>query len=219
MDTKNLKAGFDSFLDNKVSRLNKNHKIAICAATVLVPVVLFYFLYFGQRGKEITVLQGQVATMSQELESIKRQAAKLKEQKTLMKEMELKFKAAAEVMPNTKEIPKLLTNISNQGTSAGLDILTFTPSGEKPKEFYSEIPVSLSMRGTYHNLGHFLDTVSKLPRIVNVVNVKLSSPKMTEGEMLLSAKVNLVTYKFVEPKTDPEDSGKKKKKKKKNKKG
>ena len=42
---------------------------------------------------------------------------------------------------------------------------------------------------------------------------------MSEGEMLLSAKVNLVTYKFVEPKTDPEDSGKKKKKKKKNKKG
>ena len=80
-----------------------------------------------------------------------------------------------------------------------MDILSFVPGAETPKEFYAEIPVSLTVKGTYHNLGYFLDTISKLPRIVNVANIAVGSPNMNEGEMLLSSRVNFITYKFLEP--------------------
>ena len=120
-----------------------------------------------------------------------------------MAETEAKFKEAATVIPDTKEIPSLLTSISNQGSGAGLDLPSFVPGAERAKDFYAEIPISLAVTGTYHNVGYFLDAVSKLPRIVNVDKVNLSGAKMTDGEMLLTAKLDLVTYKFIEPSDAP----------------
>ena len=206
MDTKKIKAAFNTFLDTKVATLNRNHKIGICAAVVAVPVVAFYFLFFTGKTEEIKGLEGNIAQLNQELQVVRVKAAKLDEQKALMKELELKFKAASIVIPDTKEIPSLLTNISSEGTGAGLDIISFVPGGESPQEFYATIPVSLSVKGTYHNVGHFLDTVSKLPRIVNVNNIGLGAPQVLDSEVLLSVALKLETYKFIEPSTEKKKS-------------
>ena len=89
------------------------------------------------------------------------------------------------LLPKESEIPKLLTDISALGRNAGLDFLTFKPLADIPKDFYAEIPVTINVRGPYHNMGYFFDQVSKLARIVSVSNVKMSSPKKEGGEMLL----------------------------------
>lgn len=199
MDTKSIKAAVDSFLDNKVTTLATNIKFAIAAAIITVPVALFYFLSFSPQNQQIAGLEANVAQLQQELNAIKVKAAKLDEQKAMMAKVQAKFKELAIVIPDTKEIPSLLSNISSQGSNAGLDILSFAPGVESTKEFYAEIPVSLSVTGTYHNVGYFLDTVSKLPRIVNVSKVSLGGPKLQDGEMLINARLDMVTYKFIEP--------------------
>lgn len=198
MDTKSMQAALDSFLDSKVVTLANNIKVAIAAAVIAVPVALFYFLSFSPKSQEITGLESNVAQLQQELSMIKAKAAKLDEQKSIMAEVEAKFKEASAVIPDTKEIPSLLSNISSQGSGAGLDITSFVPGSETPKQFYAEIPVSLAVTGTYHNVGYFLDTVSKLPRIVNVSKISLGGPKLKDGEMIIDAKLDMVTYKFIE---------------------
>jgi len=199
MDTKNLQAAFDTFIDTKVTPLSVNHKVAIAAAALLVPVALFYFLYFSPKREVIAGLETTVTQLQRDIADVKAKAAKLDEQKALMADIEQKFKEAALVIPDTKEIPSLLSSISSEGSRAGLDIVTFVPSGETARDFYAEIPVALSVTGTYHNVGYFLDTISKLPRIVNVSKVTMGNPKLTDGEMLIEARLDLVTYKFIEP--------------------
>ncbi len=206
MDSKQLKDNLDNFIDTKVATLDNNRKLLIAAAVLLLPAVAFYFLYYSPKADDISRLESSLSQLQNELTVIKAKASHLNEQKALQKEIEIKFKEASQVIPDTKEIPSLLTNISSLGTGAGLDILSFKPGGEKPRDFYAEIPVSISVTGTYHNIGHFLDTVSKLPRIVNVNEIKLSSPAMQSGEMILKSSINLVTYKFIEPK--PKDKKK-----------
>jgi len=200
MDINKIKAALNAFLDNKVSQLNPKHKVLICVATVLVPITAFYFLYYSPKSENIAGLEQNIAGLKNELRMVKGKAAKLAEQKALLKKVEDQFKEASLVIPDRKEIPSLLTSISSQATGAGLDILSFKPTAERPQQFYAEIPVSLSVTGSYHNVGHFLDTVRKLPRIVNVNSIKLGSPKMQDGQMLLRSSINLVTYRFIEPK-------------------
>jgi len=199
MDSKDIKATFDSFLDTKVATLASNVKVAIAVAICAVPIALFYFLFFSPKSKEIVVLESGITQLQTEIANIKAKAAKLDEQKALMADLAAKYKEAALVIPDDKEIPSLLSSISSQGSGAGLDIMSFAPGSETAKQFYAEIPVSLSVTGTYHNVGYFLDTVSKLPRIVNVSKVSLGGPKMKDGEMLIDAKLDMVTYKFIEP--------------------
>ncbi len=199
MDIKQLKTSFDSFIDTKVVPLKTGPKAGICAAALLVPAALFYFLFFSPKSDEIGQLENNVKQLQTQLAEVKAQAGKLAEQKQIMADLEEKFKEAALLIPDKKEIPSLLASVSSQGSSAGLDILAFVPSAEVPKDFYAEIPVSLSLSGTYHNVGYFLDTVSKLPRIVNVNKVTMTTPKLTDGEMVVETKIDLVTYKFIEP--------------------
>ncbi|MBN4065559.1 type 4a pilus biogenesis protein PilO, partial [Desulfocapsa sp. AH-315-G09] len=116
------------------------------------------------------------------------------------------FEETAKLLPKEKEIPRLLTDISARGRGSGLDFLTFKPGADVPKDFYSEIPIDIKVRGPYHNMGMFLDQVSKLDRIVTVSNITMGAPKKEGTEMLLDSNCRLVTYRFTNIKiSKPED--------------
>jgi type IV pilus assembly protein PilO len=108
-------------------------------------------------------------------------------------------------LPKTQEIPNLLRNISDLGRNAGLDFLTFTPGQEIPKDFYAEIPIDISIKGPYHNLGLFFDKVSKLDRIVTVNNITIDKPEQEGAEMMLNSSCKLLTYRFTNVKPEPKD--------------
>lgn len=198
MDVKAIKTGFNTFLDTKVARLEKNHKLAIWVAALVVPIALFYFLFYSPKSEEIGKLEKSRDALLQEISIAKEKAKAMPEQQALLAETEAKFKAASELLPDQKEIPTLLTNISGQGTNSGLDVLSFKPMVEVRKDFYAEIPVEITVTGPYHNVGVFLDKISKLPRIVAVSELNMGTPKLSEGEMLLNTKLNLITYRFLE---------------------
>jgi len=189
---------FDSFLDKRIVPLNKKIIIAIFAVVIILPCVAFYFLHFSPKTQEIKSLENQEAQLRKEIAGAKARAAKLDEHLAEMEEVQRLFAEASVLLPQKKDVPGLLTNISALGTNAGLNLTRFSPGGERPKEFYAEIPVSLSVLGPYHNIGNFLYEVSKLNRIVSAVNISLGGPSMQRGEMVLSSGINLITYRFLE---------------------
>ncbi len=202
---------FDTFLDEKYIPLSTKKKIAIVLVSIIIPVILFYFFYFQKEAQKIDNLNRQIVAARNELNKARKAARNLPRYKAEIKKTREKFEEAAVVLPKTREIPNLLRSISDLGKGAGLDFLSFKPGKEKQKNFYAEIPVDISIRGPYHNMGFFLDQVSKLDRIVSVNNISMGSPKKEAGEMLLSSKCRLVTYRFTN--TQAKKSNKKKKKK------
>ncbi len=211
IDIKKFRAAFDSFLDTKISRLDQKKKLIIWIATCALPVVLFAFLYYSPKSKEIAGLNTNKANLELEIQKVEATVRELAKHKAEMQETELKFRAASLLLPEQKEIPSLLTNISSQGTNSGLEFISFKPKGEEPKEFYAEIPVSIAVNGPYHNIGMFLDKISKLPRIVSVSDINMGSPAMVDGEMYLKTTFNLITYRFLEKADEktPEPNSKK----------
>lgn len=193
-----LKAAFDSFMDTKVGRLKNQHKLIICLAAVAAPLLLFVFLYYSPKNKEIKGLQATKANLEMEIKRVEAIASQLDKHEAEMKATELKFKAASLLLPGQKEIPSLLTNISGLGTNSGLDFVSFKPQAESAKEFYAEIPVKIDVKGPYHNVGVFLDKVSKLPRIVTVSSISMGNPTIVDGEMFLNSSLDFVTYRFIE---------------------
>ena len=189
---------FDSFIEKRIVPLDKKIIIAIFAVVIIVPCVAFYFLHFTPKTQEIKNLESQEAKLRKEITGAKARAAKLDEHLAEMEEVKRLFAEASVLLPQKKDIPGLLTNISALGTNSGLDMKTFSPGGERPKEFYAEIPVSLNVVGPYHNIGDFLYEVSKLDRIVSAINLSLGGPSMQRGEMILTSGISLITYRFLE---------------------
>ena len=202
MSLEKFTKSLDSFLDGRVARLTLQHKIAIVAAVLIVPVALFYFLSYSPKTEEIQRLEQKRGKLEAEIINLEKKTANIGQFRQEKRLAEEKFAAASVLLPQQKEIPSLLTNISGLGTSSGLDFLSFRPKGEVPVDFYAEIPVDIQVRGGYHNVGRFLDQISKLPRIVNVSDIKMGSPTRVGDEMVLSTNFNLVTYRFIEPKPE-----------------
>lgn len=198
MKVNKIKEAFDSFLEKKVVSLDKRIVVAIFALVIILPTVAFYFLHFDPKAKEIKGLENRAASLRKEITEAKARAAKLDEHLAEMEETKRLFAEASVLLPQKKEIPSLLTNISALGTNAGLNMATFSPGGERKQEFYAEIPVSLKVNGPYHNIGSFLYEVSNLDRIVSAINISMGSPSLQRGEMVLGSSINLITYRFLE---------------------
>lgn len=199
LDLKKIQAGLEKFLDSKVSLLDMKQKMLIAAAACILPCVAFFFLAYSPKTSEIQTLETKKTGIEEEIRKVEKIANDLGKHKAEMAEVQRQFAEASQLLPDEKEIPLLLTTISGQATSSGLDVLSFKPLPEKPQQFYAEIPVDIAVQGPYHNVGAFLDKISKLPRIVSVNNIKMDSPKQVGGEMILNSTFQLVTYRFLDP--------------------
>jgi len=211
MDKKGLTKSIEPFLE-KVEKLSKLQRLLISSVFFLLVAGIFIYFFYCPKFETISSLKTQLKDTQKKLSTAKRNAADLKKFQAKMKEAEAQFKMAMKKLPEKEEIPSLLASISDSGQQVGLEFLLFQPKSENKKEFYAEIPVSMSIRGDYHNLALFFDQVARLSRIVNIRDIQMSRAG-GNGSTLLNTKCMAVTYKFVE--TPPKKKSKKSKKKKK----
>ena len=124
------------------------------------------------------------------------QAANLEAYEQQLEEMRESFGAMLRQLPNKTEVADLLVDVSQTGLASGLEFELFRPSGEIPREFYAELPISIQVIGTYHEFGEFISGVAALPRIVTVHDVAIK-PRIKDGSLLV---MNLTakTYRYLE---------------------
>ena len=65
--------------------------------------------------------------------------------------------------------------IKNLADQSNLDLKSFVPGGMQPGEFYKKFPIEMEVLGRYHDMGIFMDRVSKYSRIINVDNLRMNS--------------------------------------------
>lgn len=186
----------ENFLDEKYIPLEPKAKIAIAVILLVVPLLLFYFFVFKPNNERQAQLDSQKQNLISQIDIAKKSAAKKGEVEKELAIARERFEETKSMLPEEQEIPELLKTISSLGQVAGLDFISFTPGTPTPKDFYSEIPLNIDIRGPYHNVGYFLDQVSKLDRIVTVMDITMTSPKKDAGEIILSSKCKLVSYFF-----------------------
>lgn len=102
-------------------------------------------------------------------------------------------------LPDTKEIPDLLSNISSLGRESGLDIIQFKQRPEQFEDFYAAVPVDILVRGTYNQVTTFFDKVSRMARIVNVTSVAIKNMAQPQNEgVILDTSCAAVTFRFLD---------------------
>jgi len=126
-------------------------------------------------------------------------AAKLELYKEQLAEMEASFGALLRQLPETTEVESLLVDVSQTGLAAGLEIKKFRPSSEEKKGFYAELPITLEVSGSFHQLATFISGLAALPRIVTISDMKLVPFKKSDtnsGKLKMSATAK--TYRYLQ---------------------
>lgn len=193
---KNFAVKVDAFINDKYIPLNKNIKLAIAIGLPVLIVALFVFLFYMPKQEEIGTLQAKKIDLTGKVDKAQKAADNKEQHEKELAEAKKIFEETSEILPKEQELPGLLRNIADLGKRAGLDFNEFKPGNEVPKDFYAEIPITISINGPYHNVGYFLGEVSGLERLVTVDNIKMGSAKEVEQEVLLKSSCNLLTYRF-----------------------
>jgi len=182
----------DQFFDLPLSR-----RVLIYGLLILLSVALYYFLLHLPSSDSIVEKQTKIDTL--EAEKVKLLAT-LKGRGALKAEIEkteAQFKEVTKQLPESKEIPDLLRQVSNMGRDSGLEITLFRQQGENIKELYADVPVEMAVRGGYHQLALFFEKVRKLDRIVNIIDIGMKNPQMREGRLQVEASFSATTYRFL----------------------
>ena len=164
-------------------------------AVVFVGVLgLGYWLDIKDQRINLEKVEAKETELRQTFEAKAKKAANLAAYEQQLEEMKESFGAMLRQLPNKTEVAELLVDISQTGLASGLEFELFKPQAEVPKEFYAELPISIRVKGGYHEFGNFISGVAALPRIVTVHDVNVAPNKDGELTMDLLAK----TYRYME---------------------
>lgn len=200
-----------------IIKMPLKHKIAAVAGCIVVLAAVYVFLLYKPALEDLEIKRTELTELQARHAEQKKLLANLPKFRKELEALQLKFEQSLKLLPNTREIPSLLSNISTMAQECGLNIELFQPKPEIRRDFYAEIPVMMRVQGKYHEFGYFCDRISKLPRIVNISDITLQSASGKRSKKghsepsMLSASFTAVTFKFV--KQDTNASGTKKRRK------
>jgi type IV pilus assembly protein PilO len=187
----------NQFLADLMNR-PRQQKIAILVGAVLFLFILGYFYVYLPGDDRLNKLDDEIAGVRRDHQQKKIIAGSLTTVHHVLQELDAKLKAAADQLPNSKEIPELLSNLSAKAREAGLDIILFRPRAENYQDFYAEIPVDIVVRGGFYSAAQFFEQVGKLNRPVNIDNIDLKNPKVSGDRVELEISSLATTYRFLD---------------------
>jgi len=182
---------------NAVNKMPLGQKVGVVAGVVILLSAANWYFFIDPMQTQITQRQGTLHALEDELiqkQSIANNLAQFKHEKEIL---ERRLAQALTELPNEANIDDLIRSLSEIGTKSGLVINSIEPQAEQRQSFYASIPIVMAVSGNYHEIGVFLDSLSKLARIVNVTNIKMGQARVTNEKLVINANYIATTFRFL----------------------
>ncbi len=170
-------------------------------ANIVLGVVIAavaYMFWFKPQQAELKNLKGERVKIDAAVEKLK---TKKKELDKLQGEIEFLNQALRElenIIPKKREESEILRNVQQMALDSALDVVDFKPEKEVNKDFYLERPISVVVRGSYHNLGMLFDRIVHFPRVFNIEDFNIKTLRTQTDAATISANFTAKTYFFLE---------------------
>lgn len=165
------------------------------ALVILLIAVVFAGYWFDWKGQleSLASARDKEQVLRTAFLDKKKQAVNLEAYRKQLAEIEESFGEMLKQLPNKSEMEALLTDINQAGLGRGLQFELFRPAPrETASEFYAELPITIKLSGSYHDIGAFASDVSQLSRIVTLNDVALTANK--DGVLILDAVAKTFRY-------------------------
>jgi type IV pilus assembly protein PilO len=168
-------------------------KVAALVGLLAAILAAAYFIDWQGQIEELDQGVAQEAKLKDDYVNKKKQAINLDLHKQQLREIDSSFGALLKQLPNKAQMDGLLVDINQAGLGRGLQFDLFKPApSESVKEFYAELPITIKVTGSYHDIGAFASDVGQLPRIVTLNDVSINAGK--DGNLIVDATARTFRY-------------------------
>lgn len=183
---------------DKLAKVPRAYRLALLPViAVLVGAAYAYLLYLPKAG-ELEKLRSEELQLQRRLNEVRAVAENMGKFEEEIAILERKLKIALRQLPDSKELPILLTDVNTLGKTSGLEIRAFRPSEESKRDFYAEVPIEIEFVGRFHDVAKFFDQIARLPRIVNISKLNIKIDEETTLDTVLKVSGEAVTFRFLE---------------------
>lgn len=162
----------------------------------------FWNWYARDAQASIEQRRGQLAKLRQEIDRGLATAKRLPEFRREVASLESQLDRLRAVLPEEQDVAELLRRVQAMATQSNLEILGFAPKAVAKKQLHAEWPIGLKLQGSYHDLGGFLERVSKFPRIINVGDIKIDARQNQSDGSTITAECTATTFVLLDPKAE-----------------
>lgn len=189
-----------------LSKLPWYGQLAAFVALSAAAAGVFWYFYARPAQVSIASRQEELATLRTEIDRGLDTARRLPEFRRELAQLEAQLDSLRPVLPEERDVADLLRRVQAMATQSNLTILGFQPRAVATRQLHAEWPIGLQLEGTYHDLGTFLERVSKFPRIINVTGITVR-PREGDGPSTITATTTATTFVLIDPATAPDGAG------------
>ncbi len=170
----------------------------------------FWYTYAVPVEESLATRRAELAMVRGEIDRGLATARRLPEFRREVADLEVQLEGLRAVLPDERDVADLLRRVQTTATQSNLTILGFTPQAVATRELHAEWPIGLRLEGTYHDLGAFLERISKFPRIINVSEITISANEDAAAAGTITAECIATTFVLLDPQApsaEPADQG------------
>ena len=167
-------------------------RVVILLGLFLLLLASAWWFGWNSQFDELDAKVQQEVKLKEEWLDKKKQAVNLEEYRRQLAEIDRSFGALLRQLPNKAEMEAMLVDINQAGVGRGLQFELFKPGSEVMKDFYAELPITIKLLGSYHDLGGFTGDIAKLSRIVTLNDIDISADK--GGALAMTTVVKTFRY-------------------------
>ncbi len=165
-------------------------KAILMWVVIFLVLALGYFFSFKSQMEELEALKRSEKDLLMRMESKQQQAVNLHNYRKQFQRMKLEFGVLLQQLPAKAEIPELLEEISRTGIKDGLKFHLFDPMPEVSHDFYVEVPIAITIDGTYEQIAKFISDVASMKRIVTLHDFTIRVPEEKDIRKKPMRKIN-----------------------------
>jgi len=172
--------------------------LAAAVCFIVVALALIYFFVWQDRMPDLQKREDQEQALRNEFHTKHAKAVNLAVYKQQLADIEKSFGALLRQLPSKTEVPNLLVDISQTGLASALQEKLFQHGTEAKKDFYAELPIKITLTGSYHDFGAFVSGIAALPRIVTLHDITITPIDKSCGFDQLQLDVTAKTYRYLD---------------------
>jgi type IV pilus assembly protein PilO len=189
--------------ENPLTRLPLAGQLGVSAVIALLICGGFYYFWYADALEQQRQKEARLATLQKEIRALEATANRLPEFQREVQALEARLETLKRILPPEKEMPDLMRRIQYLAAQSSLQIRKFNPATVVQRDFYQEVPVAIDVDGTYHNMGAFLDRVSRMSRLVNMGDLKIKSQSTQTLSNTVAISATATTYVYVDAPPPP----------------
>ena len=187
-------------MDLSLSKLPWQAQIGAFVAVAAGALFGFWYFYVSDVQVDIESRQARLGSLRTDIARGVSTARRLPEFQAQVTDLEHRLENLKAVLPEEKDVADILRRVQGLATQSNLVIQRFTPQDPKQQPLYAELPYRLQAQGTYHDLGEFMDRISKFPRIINVSELQIRTPTTPQPNASIVAELIATTFVLQEGK-------------------